>query len=104
MAPGESSLPHLVRNACSGGNVKRQATVFTHDMIPEELRVWSRVALRWHVHLRFRLPPIYNDVLKNYCMSEEAKNECTFHPIPGDPIADKIHLVDNRIELSNMPR
>jgi hypothetical protein len=22
-------------------------------MIPEELRVWSRVALRWHMHLRW---------------------------------------------------
>jgi hypothetical protein len=35
---------------------------------------------------------------------ERMKDECTFHPIPGDPIAGKIHLVDNRIELSNMPR
>lgn len=75
-------------------------------MISEELRVWSRVVLGWHVHLRFRLLPIYIEVLKkiNYCMSEHAKDECTFHPMPRDPMADKIHLVDNRIELSYMSR
>ncbi len=53
-----------MRNASPGGNIERQATVFAHDVVPEELRVWSRVALGWHVHLRFQLSPIYIDVFE----------------------------------------
>lgn len=64
-------VTHLVRNAYSGGNVERQATMFTYDVIPEDLRVWSRVTLRWHVHLRFRLPPIYVKVLKKFARTSE---------------------------------
>jgi hypothetical protein len=78
--------------------------MFAHDMIPEDLRVRSRVTLRWHMHLRFRLPPIYTEVLKNDRLPKQAKIECTFYPMPRDPTADGIHIVDNCIELSNMPR
>jgi hypothetical protein len=97
-------LTHLVRNPYSVGNIERQATMFTHDVIPEDLGVWSGITLRWHVHLRFRLPPIYTEVLKNYRSPKQVKNECTFYPMPRDPIADGIYLIDNRIELSNTPR
>jgi hypothetical protein len=56
-------MAHHLRNAGSRRNIECQTPVLAYDMTPKGLRVWSRVILRWNVHLRLQLPPVFTRIM-----------------------------------------